>query len=347
MADIRLKTIPDNMKCTYDNIDHNIYKVVTFFGDYRDNKVLKQFRKLKFLYYFAICKYLFVVDYHPFIYSMKPRKETKIVQLWHACGAFKKFGYSTIDKDWGQTRSDMEKYPIHNTYTHVFVSSSNIRKYYAEAFNIDISKIYDLGIPRTDIYFDEDFKARVVKAFNAKYNPSNKKVILYAPTFRGNSVLESYFDNKIDLEMFYKELGEEYIILFKLHPFLNGKFVIDDKYEDFAFNVSSDLTIEEVFVVSDMLISDYSSVIFEYSLLDRPIIMYPYDLLEYDASRGFYLDYEEYCCGDVAFDSEGLLRAIIKNTENFDNRKLVKFKEFFMSACKGDSTDKIMDLLFK
>lgn len=348
MADIRYTEMPDNMKAIYNEIDLDKYNVITFFNTFKDCSFInKIFYKIKFMYYFSVAKYMFVVDYYPLIYPVEPRKETKIIQLWHACGAFKKFGYSTMDLPWGQTRESMEKYPIHNTYTHVIVSSNSVRKYYAEAFNMDIEKVYDVGVPRTDIYFNEDFKNKTIKNFKESYNIKNKKVILYAPTYRGNNLKNSTIADGMDMDTLYNILNRDYIVLLKLHPHGSKDLVIEEKHKDFAINVTNDLTIEEAFIVSDMMISDYSSVIFEYSLLNKPIIMFPYDLEEYDGARGFFLDYEAYCCGSVAFNNHDLSDIILSIDDNFDYAKLDEFKKFFMSACNGNSIKNVIDLVFE
>ncbi len=347
MADSRFTVLPKNMKAIYDNIDLKKYKVKVFLKEENLNMLQKYFKFVKNIFYISVAKYIFLTDYYPLIYPLTPKKEVKIIQLWHACGAFKKFGYASMSSDWGHKKNFIKKYPIHNNYTHSIVSSEDMIKYYSLAFNMDMEKIFATGIPRTDIYFDEKFKNSAILNFKKKYNIIDKKIILYAPTYRGNNLYNTEYVMELNLELLREKLEGNYIILLKLHPLISNKFIIEDKYKKFVYDISNKINLEEAFIVSDMLISDYSSVIFEYSLLDKPIIMFPYDIEEYSQERGFFLDYKNYCFGSVAFNSNQLVDEICTIEEKFEISKLHEFKEYFMSSCDGNSTKKTINLIFK
>lgn len=298
---------------------------------------------IEFQKYYARCKCVFVTDNFDPLYANKPNRGTRVVQLWHACGAFKKWGYSTLDLKWGGSREDMLRFPMHNTYTDVFVSSEYIIPCYAEAFGCNKSIIKALGTPRTDIYFDIDFvsgsRGTLLESFP---EIGNRKIILYAPTFRGNSPEQSYNDMPLDYAAMKQNFGEEYALVLKLHPFTAKKYRLSDEekrlYGDFVFDASS-LPIETVLCASDLLIADYSSLIFEYALLKRPMIFFAYDLEEYDRDRSFYYDYRGFVPGKIAASNDEIIRTI--KEKDFREEKIPEFTEKFMSACDGHCTERI------
>lgn len=303
-------------------------------------------RNIDFQREYATSKLVFVEDAFFPLFANHPREGTRVVQLWHACGAFKKWGYSTADLKWGADRKSLERYPIHNTYTDVTVSASGVAKYYAEAFNCSQEIIKPLGVPRTDVYFDPSFVSSAREEI-LKIHPEigQRKIILYAPTFRGNSILKSYMDLKLDIERMSEALSDEFVLLYKLHPQTAKRFTLDDeerkRYSSFVFDISTGVRIDTAMCAADMLISDYSSVIFEYSLLDRPMIFFAYDLEEYDRDRSFYNKYEDFVPGEIVRDTEGIIRAVESARNGFDSQRIKNFKEEFMSACDGHSTERI------
>lgn len=347
-ADGRSVSMPDNMKFVYDELISKGYKCNTHFVKDKNSTIKNTIDNIKFMYLYSRASVLLLTDYYMPVYTVKPRKNTKVIQLWHACGAFKKFGYSTIDLPWGMSREIMEKFPIHNTYTHTFVSSDNIRCFYAEAFNTSIDNIYALGCSRTDVYYDDNHKINSKEKLQRIIGKdNNKKVVLYAPTFRGEDVKTARNDNILDFEKLYNAIGDEYIILCKFHPFLSATFEVPKEYSDFAYNVTDELTIDEAMISSDILITDYSSLLFEFALLYKPIILYPYDLEDYLDSRGLYLDYEEYAIGDIVYNNDELILAIKNACSDYDYQKNKEFNNYFMSACDGNSTERIVSKIIE
>ena len=140
---------------------------------YKDKLSVNSLKKL------ATSKYIFLNDnFFPFAF-MNFNKKTLVIQLWHAPGAFKKFGGSVEN-------ASMLKMISQNT-DYLIVTSKNIEDFYSEAFQIDKSKIRSLGLPRADYYFENHDVDELKKNFYKRYNlDSNKKIILYAPTFREN-----------------------------------------------------------------------------------------------------------------------------------------------------------------
>lgn len=287
----------------------------------------------------ASSRVVFIDDFYPIIYVLKLRKETSLVQLWHAMGAFKTVGYSRSGKPGGPDSISL----THRGYTGAIVSSESIRKNYAEAFNMDIEKVDALGIPRTDIFFDKKYETNIKKKLYDKYPKlKNKKVILFAPTFRGNGQKTAYYNfDWIDFKKFKKAFSKDYVCIIKLHPFIKNVPDYDFSKDDFYMDLTSEREINDLLFITDVLITDYSSVIFEYSFFERPVVFFTPDLDEYRGSRDFYYPLDKYTYGDVVRDDDELINAIKKG--KVDKKKIKEFKDYFCSSCDGKSTKKVVD----
>jgi CDP-ribitol ribitolphosphotransferase / teichoic acid ribitol-phosphate polymerase len=304
-------------------------------------KTLKE--KLSFPYYIATSKYIFLDDFYPRIYKFNLRKEIELIQLWHACGAFKTFGFSRLGKPGGPSVRSKN----HRNYTKAIVSSNNIKKHYAEAFGISEERVVATGVPRTDIFFNEEYKNNKIDEIYKKYPIiKNKKVIMFAPTFRGAGQKTAHYNfEKLNLDLLMNKLQDEYVFVMKLHPFIKNVPILGDKYKDFIIDMSSEREINDLLFISDILITDYSSVCFEYSLLKRPMIFFAYDLEEYISSRDFYYPYRSFVPGPIARTTEDVVY-IIEN-EKFELDKLEKFRNKFFDHFDGKSTERVVNNLMR
>ncbi|WBX81946.1 CDP-glycerol glycerophosphotransferase family protein [Virgibacillus salarius] len=241
---------------------------------------------------FATSKIILLDDFYPLVYPLKIRKNADLIQIWHAAGAFKTFGYSRIGRPDGPSPNSKN----HKNYTKAVVSSEGVRENYAEGFGITVDKIYPAGIPRSDIFFDVKYKDYVRKTLTEKYPfIKGKKVILFAPTFRGNGQASAYYPFEIlNLKKLYNELHEEYVFLFKIHPFVNNKLNIPYEYADFFFDLSDYREINDLLLITDILITDYSSVCFEFALLNKPMLFFAFDVEKYIEERDFYYNYFDF-----------------------------------------------------
>lgn len=292
---------------------------------------------------------VFLCDASRLVSCIRPRKETVIAQLWHGCGAFKKFGMSTAELIFGGSRKEYERYPYYGNLDYVTVSSAEVVWAYEEAMNLKGSrtKIIPTGISRTDIFFQEEFRQKAEKrVLEVTGNLQGKKILLYAPTFRGN-VSHAKAPDALDIIKMKETLEEQYVLLIKHHPVVQERPVIPDEAKEFAIDVTERLGIDELICVSDMCISDYSSLIFEYSLFQRPMIFYAYDLEEYGDWRGFYYDYDELTPGPVVRTTEEIIEYILHVEKRFDDKAVKAFRDKFMSACDGRATERIMELVVK
>lgn len=294
-------------------------------------------------------EYVLLDDFCPLISLMHVKKNQKIIQLWHGPGAFKTMGLSRNDKK----PSKIKKLLTHRNYTKAIVTSDEIKWCYRDAFNMDINNIKSVGFPRTDMFFDKKYIKETRDKLLKKYPQfKGKKIITFAPTYRGVSLAKSYYDYKeLDIDKIYKDLNEDYVFIVKLHPGLmdfESKeifFKSLKKYPDFYYDFTSYRDINDLLLITDILITDYSSVVFDYLLVDKPIVYFTYDLDEYENNRGLYYPFKDYVYGSIAKDSNQLIKAIKK--EDMMEAKRKKFRDKFMKSCDGHSTKRTYDMIFK
>lgn len=276
--------------------------------------------------------------------ALQLREGTDVVQLWHGCGAFKRFGMSAADKMFGESREYKLRNPEHGSTTLVTVSSPEVRWAYIEAMCMEDRPevVKALGVSRTDVFFDEGYvEACRKKVMTVVPATAGKKVILYAPTFRGE-VATATAPRELDIELMYERLGRDYVLLVKHHPHVHDLPPMPASCSDFAFDVTKSLTIEECLCVADVCISDYSSLVFEYSLFGRPMVFFAFDRDEYDEWRGFYYDYDELTPGPVVSTTEEVVAYVENLEERFDPQVVAAFREKYMSACDGCATKRIL-----
>jgi CDP-ribitol ribitolphosphotransferase len=293
-------------------------------------------------YDLATARFIVVDDFYPIIYPLKIRTGADFIQLWHAVGAFKTFGYSRVGRPGGPDPHSKN----HRNYTKAIVSSKNVAKHYAEGFGINEDKVIATGIPRTDVFFDQEYQTNVREALYSKYPfLREKKVIIFAPTFRGDGQQSAYYPQEyLDLKKLYDSLHDEYVFLFKMHPFVKDYWEIPDRYRDFFYDLSGYREINDLLFISDILITDYSSVCFEYALLNKSMIFYSPDVEEYIASRDFYYNYYSFIPGPLVRTVDELIRTI--EDKQFEMEKLQSFVEYFFDHTDGKSSKRVVDLLF-
>lgn len=295
----------------------------------------------------ADAKYIFLCEGSRLVSCIKPRPETFITQLWHGCGAFKRFGFSTSDLRFGGTRAENTRYSYYRNYNLVTVSSPEVIWAYQEAMNLpaDSDVVRPIGVSRTDIYFQDTFKtAARTRITTLIPSAATKKILLYAPTFR-QTVGNAQPPTHLDLKKMQSSLQKDYILLIKHHPLIKTRPAIPPEAETFAYDVSETCTIEDLICISDICISDYSSLVFEYSLTERPILFYAYDLDDYEDWRGFYYDYNTLTPGPILRTTPELIEAIQALEQGFDRTAIQAFRTKFMTSCDGQATSRLLKSL--
>lgn len=286
----------------------------------------------------AASKFILVDDFEPIVYVLTLREGQHLVQVWHAMGAFKKFGYSR--------KSANKNSLTHKNYTEAIVSSAEIKDIYAEAFGIDVSRIKPVGVPRTDALFDKAYIEKTkARLYEREPKLCGKRICLFAPTFRGDNVNNGYYPEEfLNVENFARELGDDWAVILKYHPFIKNIPSIPESVNN-VFDFTDEREINDILFITDVLVTDYSSVIFENAIVGNPSVLYAPDLSDYDGERGFYYDYNAYSCGQVV-DKESDLASAVKNAGE-NTEKLELFKKRFVSCCDGKSSQRFVKEILK
>lgn len=291
----------------------------------------------------AESKTIVLDEYTPQIHYFPLKSEITIVQLWHACGAFKTFGFTRLDKPKGSPQMTN----MHRNYDYVTVSSSFCRYCHSEGFGIATDHVVPTGIPRTDVFFDEDYKKKMQDDFYQKYPAwREKKIIMFAPTFRGMTREDAFYPmDRFRVEKVMEQLGDEYAMIIKHHPFVTEKQPIPQCYKDRVIDLSDSTELNDLMFVCDLIITDYSSLIFEASLLRIPMLFYVYDLEEYIADRDFYFDLKLMSPGKLVYSQKELIRAI--REQDFESERIEEFKKLFFDHTDGKSSERVAGLIMQ
>lgn len=285
-------------------------------------------------------------DYH------RPRRNQLYLQCWHGT-PLKKLGcdLDKTDNALNTTNELKNKYRTEaKKFTHLLSPSEFATEKFITAFDLKRYKkencIIQEGYPRNDFlynYTNSDVE-RIKEELKIK--GINKKIILYAPTWRDNqheAGVGYTYKTEVDFDKLQKELGQDYIILFRAHYFVANKFDFE-KYKGFIYNVSDVDDINELYVIADILITDYSSVFFDYANLKKPMIFYMYDIDMYkNDMRGFYIDLEE-LPGSIIKTEDDLIENIKKVSNNFKyEEKYKKFNEKYNYLDDGNSSKRVVE----
>ncbi|MCA0163752.1 MULTISPECIES: CDP-glycerol glycerophosphotransferase family protein [Bacillus] len=344
IASYRDNNINENFKNVYDELIKQPHlKIVLLFRKSESGFLGKFFYinyLLRTLYHIATCKVLLLDDYYYPLYLIKKRSETKVVQIWHACGAFKKFGHSIKDKQGGPSSAYLKVVPVHSNYDVAIVSSEEAIGPFSEAFNMPKQKILATGVPRTDFFYSEEHIHEVKKRFHEEYPELKNKVkVLYAPTYRGGVNKQHGEQLLLNQETLFRHLDpQHYELLINVHPYMR-------KSSFGEADISEKFTLYELMIVSDVLVTDYSSVIFEYSLLNKPMFFYCPDLENYVQERDFYYPFHEFAPGPIRTKMEPLIEDLKNVSLDKTQTDFRSFSKRFMNRCDGHSTERVVSLI--
>ena len=278
------------------------------------------------MYHISTSKVVVVDTYIIPVSVLKHKKSLKVIQIWHALGAIKKFGYQAIGKKEGSSYVVANAMRMHKNYDAITCSSSTTAAFYSEAFNTDINKIKVIGMPRVDEILGKDKNKEIIKK-----NPSlkNKKTILYIPTFRKNGTVNvSDIIKNVDTT--------KYNLIIKLHPLDNTK--VPQKYV-----IKGEFTTYDVLKFADYIITDYSATAIEASILQKPIFLYVYDIEEYSESRGLNVNLTEELSNSTYKDIKDILKIIKEGT--YDYKELKLFRDKYVETHNQNNTENICNLI--
>lgn len=300
-------------------------------------KIRYFFHMFRQMYHVATARLVILDTYCITVSILKQRESLMVIQIWHALGALKKFGYSILDKGEGSSSKIARLMKMHNNYSYVFTSGEKCRIYFSEAFHQDIETVKVFPLPRLDLLLDKERQEKIKNKIIKKYpflHKDGKKVVLYAPTFRKDE--HAFISGAFRL---FKIIDfERYNLIYMPHP-LTDK--VDNLDKRIIYDIS--FTTEDMFCVSDCLVTDYSAIIFEAMLLKKRIILYAFDFERYTQKRDFYLDYLKVFSGCISQTAD----QVVKLLENGNDTEMEWESHLndFIAAPQISYTEDICDFL--
>jgi CDP-ribitol ribitolphosphotransferase len=298
-----------------------------FFG-----KLAYLVRLMRAMYYLCTSR-LFIIDNAYFPVHVAPhRRGTTVVQVWHAAGALKRFGVDTKMK-----LREPERSFLHRNYDYVIASSEHTRAAYAAALRTPINRVLALGSPRTDLVFDSDAVEHAQRRLLGRYPIlEGRRVVLYAPTFRGRGEAKRA-PRGFDAVRLRSLLPADYALALKTHPNLHRPSM---ETRGFDVVIQPATEINEVFTITDVLVTDYSSALFDWALFRRPLVVLASDLAVYEEDPGLYLDYRTEMIGTLATDIEQTAAAIL--AAEVDSSRWDDFIERHLGSLQGGASDRFV-----
>ncbi|MFS0647400.1 CDP-glycerol glycerophosphotransferase family protein [Siminovitchia sp. 179-K 8D1 HS] len=346
----------------YGDSPKNIYEEILKQGlDYKKVWVLnkqhrfkdpntKRIKRLSPLYYYYLLRAGYWVNNQNFPAYIKKRPGTVYLQTWHGT-PLKKMLYD-IEEVHGRADDYVERVgrAIKN-WDYLISPSPYATKAFRSAFRYK-GEILETGYPRNDIFYHEK-KNKIAEKVRKKLNlDENKKVILYAPTFRDDQTSgknKFLFKIQIDLHKMKEQLGDEYIVLLRMHVVVSNKIIIEESLQGFVYNVSGYPDIQDLYLITNILITDYSSVMFDFANTGRPILFYTYDLDNYrDHLRGFYMDFEKEAPGPLVYNTDEIINSVkhIDAIQDQYNEKYVDFQNKYCPLEDGMASKRVVERIF-
>ena len=333
-----------NMEALYNRmLERGLDKKYNFLFSLRKATSEKQsiISTLRMLRYMAMAEIILVDDHIPVLDWLVLNKETKIIQIWHAGAGFKGVGYSR----WGHFGCP-GPFSCHRQYTYSIAGSSNIAPFFSEQFGILDEQVIPTGMPRMDQFLNKENRRDVTeKLYELLPEAIDKKVVLFAPTYRGQNRKNAYYPYEIiDFEALYQYcLDFNTVIIFKMHPWVAESVPIDNKYKERFFDLNQYKNINDLFYITDVLITDYSSSMYEYSLMRKPMLAFSFDKVQFATSRGFHRNYDENIPGKICEKFDELICALRTNDYEFEKNE--KYLKEHFKYVDDQNSDRVIDWL--
>lgn len=310
-----------------------------------------EYYSVPYFYYLSKAKYWIFNCKMPAYISKK--KNQIYLQTWHGT-PLKRLGHDIqVDKNTTFYRSQMSADEMYKSYdidveryNYMISPNAFCTKVFQSAFAINRERLIETGYPRNDILSNVT-KEEVDDIKRSLHIPFDKKVLLYAPTWRDNQYVTKGYTFKLeaDFHKWKEALGDEYVLLFKPHYLIINEYGHDRSLDGFLYSIDADVDISSLYIIADALVTDYSSVFFDYAILNRPIYFYMYDIESYkDELRGFYIDIYKDLPGNIYEKEEDMLKAI--SNDEYDYEKLKKFNEYFNNREDGNASKRVIDIMF-
>ena len=281
------------------------------------------------MYHIATSKVVILDSYCIPVCILKQKKDLIVIQIWHALGSLKKFGYSALGKKDGRNKNLAETMRMHRNYTYILASSRASEPFFIEAFNANQNQMKIMNLPRVDFLQSEKEKNATQKTFYKRYPEANnkKETILYCPTQRK--------EDNIPIQQIVKEIPfEKYNLIIKLHDGSETVYVDSVKIE--KGDLFSGI---ELLHVADYVITDYSAIVYEAAVAKKPIYLYAYDYEKYICERGIYINYEQVMPAPICTDFKQIIKLI--QEKEYDRKKEIDFCNKYVENLDKNATKEL------
>lgn len=276
------------------------------------------------MYYLATSKVAILDTYSITVSCLKHKSDLKVVQMWHALGAVKKFGLQSVGTKEGRDKKVSRAMCMHENYDYVLAPSKATAAFYMEAFGCDSSKIKICSLPRVDELFTDTGSSE--NFYRENPDLSQKKIVLYLPTFRDR---EAYVANELMVE--FEDMGDEYHLIVSPHP-LFSKIKVKEK-----FSYKGSFSTYDLLKIADYVITDYSACAFEASVLMKPTYFFVPDYDQYVKERGLNIDLKAEMPFATFENADELCSAIKGNS--YDLNTLYTFKSKYVENTNTNNTE--------
>ena len=295
------------------------------------------FHMFKQMYHIATSEIVILDSYCILISILDHRKSLLIIQIWHSIGTMKKFGYSILDMEEGSSSDIAHTMKMHRNYDYIFAAGEGYRSHLAEGFGYPEEQVKVMPLPRVEVLKDSSYACDITKKIYTTYPVMTKKTnIVYVPTFRKT--------NDEDFNAALKALcaaidDDRFNLIIKPHPLtdLSGfsypNIIIDKQYSSF-----------DMLFAADIVVSDYSCIIYEAAILKKPIYFYDYDYDTYMDSRDTYMDYLNEVPGPVCKKADELMATIGNGSYDYD--RLNDFLNRYVYTGSAHETEDMVRFIF-
>lgn len=270
-------------------------------------------------------------------------QQTHIVQLWHANGAIKTFGWEELTTAQRSSADKRRFQKVYDQFDEYLIGSKKMAQVFVKSYHVPQIRMNVIGYPRTDQLFDKNWQIQISQNIKAKYpDILGKEVILYTPTYREDEAGKPVMNLPEDFVRFVDQLSPNQRLIIKFHPHVKAeeKHLKQQLDADKVIWVD-DFSTNDLLLVADRLITDYSSVIFDYTLLPnaKQILFYCYDYDEYSQQVGIQADFKTWIPGKMITTTDALIKAMQQPLTATD---FTQFNQLWNTANDGHATERVL-----
>lgn len=270
-------------------------------------------------------------------------QQTHVVQLWHANGAIKTFGWEELTTAQRSSADKRRFQKVYDQFDEYLIGSKKMAQVFVKSYHVPQTRMNVIGYPRTDQLFDKNWQIQISQNIRAKYHDIlGKEVILYTPTYREDEAGKPVMNLPEDFVRFVDQLSPNQRLIIKLHPHVKA----DEKHLKQQLDADKviwidDFSTNDLLLVADRLITDYSSVIFDYTLLPnaKQILFYCYDYDEYSQQVGIQADFKTWIPGKMITTTDALIKAMQQPLTATD---FTQFNQLWNTANDGHATERVL-----